>query len=152
MDYEKMSAKEFADKLGVAWKIPQIYESREERANFYEFLGFLAAGRCFIEARIPVKKIEDFREIIMLVSPLIDYYPSYHDRGFYIDNSKWSWCLDLRVSEYFDIRFPGRAWGTKFCLYLIRHGFRIGRWNSIDEILKNVPKTYRKVFMEGANS
>ena len=151
MDYEKMSVKEFADELSW-WKIPQIYKYKEERENFYRFMGFLAVGRCFIEARLPARQVEDFGEMLYWVSPIDDYRPDVGDRGFYIDNSKWNWCLDLRISEYFDIRFPGRAWGTKFCLYLIRHGFRLGRWNTIDEVLKNVPKTYRKVFMEGASS
>lgn len=38
---------------------------------------------------------------------------------------------------------------TKFCLYLFRCGFRLGRFQDFDEIRKHIPKLYRPVFKKG---
>jgi hypothetical protein len=182
IDYTNISAEAFASDLMAfaSNEIPPIYKSKSDKIDLYFLMGYLAAGRCFIEVRTPSWKYDDLCETLNWLTPLTDYVPTDEDRGFYIDDTKWSWGMTLRVKAEkltFNILSPaidqdtlakcGAEFkysdknpevintvvvrNTKFCLYLLRHGFRIGKYNAIDEIKQHVPKLYRKAFMDGVN-
>lgn len=97
----------------------------------------------FIEARCPESQHEEFCETLNWLTPIREYFPASGDRGFYIDNSKRHWSLNLRVGS------AGTVYDTRLCLFLISLGFRIGRFHDYKTILSRVPNKYKKVFKEG---
>jgi len=180
VSYLNVSASKFADDL-MYLEIPPLYKSKALKEDLYYFMGYLVS-RAFIEVRTPSWLVNETRDKLGDVSPINGYYPTDNDRGFYVDDSKWSFSLTLRIrnveesSDLFDLISPaidqdtlakcGATMlyserghlnslviaNTKFCLYLIRHGFRVGKYHAVEEIKRNIPTVYRRAFMTGVNS
>ena len=180
VSYLDVSAADFADDLKM-FEILPVYKSKSLKEDLYYLMGYLVS-RAFIEVRTPSWLLGEVAETLTEISPIREYYVDETHRGFYVDDTKWSYALTLKIRNISENDGLFRTIGpaidqdtfakcgatliyaekghlnsvtisnTKFCMYLIRHGFRIGRFHAIEDIKDNIPKAYKKAFTAGVNS